>query len=100
MTHRPASPVPDPSARIAEQLDGQPARIVAYWPITDDTLTRSQLEREARPRLDEMAKHLDAHVVDVVFEIRGDNFHAIADVIAWPPDGWDGERIEYEEPAA
>lgn len=101
MTQRPASTALDPSARIAEHCGGERARLVAYWPIVDDTLTRSQLEAEAHPRLVAMAANLHAHVLDAVFDIRGNNLHALANVIAWPPANWaDDTRIEYEEPAA
>ena len=101
MTQRPASTVLNPSARVASEVGAEPARLVAYWPIVDDTLTRSQLVAEAQPRLVAMAANLHAHVLAAHFEVRGDNLHALADVIVWPPANWaDDTRIEYEEPAA
>ena len=102
MTRRPASTGTDPSAspaidRLAVTLGLTRVRFEARWPITDDTLTLSQLENLARPRLDAMAKQRNALLFGATFRvIGGPLLEARAEALAASPVA--GEPVWVEEP--
>ena len=106
MTRRPASTGTDPSAlpaidRLAVTLGLTRVRFEARWPITDDTLTLSQLENLARPRLDAMAKQHNALLFGTTWRvIGGPLLEARADALAPPGDAGEPTWLQELEEAA